>query len=234
MGTRDAVLFDLDDTLIDSALGRLVAEAKVSGMLAGYLRGLGVAIDGEDLLQNLSLLGRGMNRRHLYNRSIWWQVSLDKLGLEVTLPQALVSDMTREYWSYYGEWSLPFPDTVSTLESLLARGYLLGVVTDTDGTPGVKMRRISLLGFKRAFSVVVIAGDDTLETKPSVIPFKLAASRLGLSCAECVFVGDKPFTDIRGARGAGMKSVFIKRGFWESDEQADLVVGSLSELCRVL
>jgi len=231
---RGAVLFDLDDTLIDSARGRAAAEVRVSGMLSDYLRGLGVAVERDDLLQDLFLLGQRMNQRCLYDRSVWWQAFITDLELGVTLPRSMVSEMTNEYWSIYGRWALVYPDTAGTLESLLAKGFRLGMVTDTDGTPDVKRWRISLLSFKRAFSVVIVAGEDTEETKPSVTPFRLAALRLGLSCSECIFVGDKPFTDIRGAKKADMKSVLVRRGIWKSDEEPDLIVASLSELCQIL
>jgi putative hydrolase of the HAD superfamily len=108
------------------------------------------------------------------------------------------------------------------------------MVTDTDGTPGVKTRRISQLSFRQAFSVVVVAGEDTVETKPNVHPFKLAASRLGVSCAECAFIGDKPFTDIWGAREAGMKTILIRRGMWGPEKQPDFSINSLSELNQFL
>lgn len=228
------VLFDLDDTLIDSVRGKSIAEKIVSNILGNYLQDLGITVDQEILLRELLLLDRRMNRRRLYDRSVWWQSLVERLEFRVILPRDLVLDMTKAYWSYFRSCSLPFPDAAITLENLIMREYRLGMVTDTDGTPGMKMRRIARLRFNRAFSVIVIAGEDTVKTKPSVLPFKLAASRLGLSCAECVFVGDKPFTDIRGARKAGMKSILIRRGIWESEEQPDLTISSLSELSRVL
>jgi len=233
LGSVSVVLFDLDDTLIDSTRGRVVAELRVSEMLTDYLHSLGIAVDKETLLHELLLLDLRMNRRRVYDRSYWWQVLIDNLGVEVTLPRSFAMDVTDEYWSYFGDWALPFPDTVTTLEDLIGRGYLLGIVTDTDGTPGIKGRRISLLSFKRAFTVVVIAGEDTPETKPSAAPFKLAASSLGVACSECLFVGDKPFTDIKGAVRAGMKPVLIKRGSG-SEVRHKFVVNSLSELCRLL
>ena len=229
-----SVIFDLDDTLIDSARGMAIAEARVSEMLFRYLLSQQIDVNGERLLREIPRLDRIMNRERLYDRSYWWQNLLHRLDLGVTLPLSLTSEVTREYWSNYGEWALPFPETMSTLEALLGKGYLLGLVTDTDGTRGVKARCISLLSFRRAFTVVVIAGEDTPETKPSIAPFRLAASRLGLTCAECVFVGDKPFTDIRGARRAGMKSILIRRGTWRSEEQPDFTIDSLLELCRIL
>ena len=229
-----AVLFDLDDTLIDSARGRAVAEAVVSRMLWDHLDTLGLCVTRENLLSKLGCLARRMNRRGLYDRSLWWQLLVDELDSGVTLPEARISDVTRMYWSCFHDWSRPFPDTTSALEALLVKGYLLGLVTDTDGTAGVKNQRVSLLSFRRAFNVVVIAGEDTPETKPDVAPFKLAASRLGLSCAECVFVGDKPSTDIVGAKRAGMKSVLLTRGTRRSHEQADFTASSLSEICRIL
>jgi len=234
LNTVSAIIFDLDDTLIDSSRGRLIAELRVSHMLAHHLLGLGETLDPRTVASKLSDLSREMNRRYLYDRSIWWKSLVDRLGFTLKLPYKIISEMTREYWSCYGEWSLPFPDTASTLESLIGCGYRLGLVTDTDGTPRIKEWRLSLLPFRRAFSVIVIAGEDTSKTKPDVAPFRLAASSLGLPPSECIFVGDKPFTDIKGAGDAGMMTALLERGIWEPCSDPDFIVTSLSGLTKIL
>jgi putative hydrolase of the HAD superfamily len=130
--------------------------------------------------------------------------------------------------------SKPYADTRPTLAYLKRKGYKLGMITDTDGVKGKKKRRIKCLDFLEFFDVVVIGGDDTKQTKPSPRPFELAASKLGLPASKCVFVGDKPFTDIRGAKTAGMRAILLKLRDWGCGDRADFTINSLAELPQIL
>ena len=79
-------------------------------------------------------------------------------------------------------------------------------------------------------------------TKPAPEAFLAAMDAVGVTDpAACVFVGDRLFDDIWGARAVGMRTVFIRRGPWGylhalKDEAAlaDLRVDSLHELAILL
>ena len=47
--------------------------------------------------------------------------------------------------------------------------------------------------------------------KPDARLFQMAMTQLKVAPSECVYVGDKQFEDVKGARGAGMSVVWINR-----------------------
>jgi len=230
----EAVLFDLDETLIDAETGLMKAHERITHLILDFFKLSGVQVDNDSLLLKIKLLDDRMNRDSQYNRNLWWPILIAEIDPSLKLPEDLASKMTTEYWESYSKHSLPYPDTTSVLKRLRQRGYKLGLVSDTDGSLGVKLHRINILSFRELLSVVIIAGEDTVELKPNPIPFLKASRLLGVSNEATVFVGDKPFTDIAGAKEAGMKTIHVWRRKWNSDVRADLTVRSLTDLLPVL
>jgi putative hydrolase of the HAD superfamily len=228
-----AVLFDLDETLIDAPAGLSAAHQAVARKLWDNLREHGVDLDEATVRSRLEEFDDRMNLETRYDRDEWWPALLSELGFRGEVPSRTVEELTKLYWTTYSSASRPYPDAEPTLSYLKEKGYKLGLVTDTDGTPGIKGDRLKRFDFLKIFDVVVIGGEDTRETKPSPEPFLFAASKLGLQAEECAVVGDKPFTDIRGARAAGMRTVWVRRRDWGIEEQADFTVDSLAELCKI-
>lgn len=74
--------------------------------------------------------------------------------------------------------------------------------------------------------------------KPEQAFFELALAELGVSPEQCVMIGDDPFSDITGAKHAGLMAVQVKTGKYRllSDEEmkgtvaADAVLDSISDL----
>ena len=229
-----AVLFDLDETLTDASAGLEAAHRAVAKRLYNYLRQHGVGVNENTLRSKLDAFDDKMNMETKYDRDEWWPELLAELGLKQEVPREIAEELTQLYWTTYSSADNPYADAESTLSYLKLKGYKLGLVTDTDGKPGMKNRRLKHLDLIRFFDVVVIGGDDTPRTKPSPEPFLLAASKLGLPASKCVFVGDKPFTDIKGAKAAGMRTILVMRRDWGVSERADFAVSSLAEIPRVL
>ena len=228
-----AVLFDLDETLIDAPAGSYAAHLAVARRLRDNLRERGIEADEATVRLKLDKFDDRMNMKTKYDRDEWWPVLLFELGLGGKVPRRITEELTGLYWSTYSSVSKPYPDAEPTLNYLKQKGYKLGLVTDTDGKPGIKSKRLKHLDFIGMFDVVVISGEDTVHTKPSPEPFLLAASKLGLNAEECAVVGDKPFTDIRGANAAGMQAIWLRRRDWGIEEPADLVVDSLAKLRKI-
>ena len=229
-----AVLFDLDETLIDGQAGLKATHNAVAGRLRHYLVRCGAKVSEERIRAKLRTLDDRMNVATNYNRDTWWPALLGEIDPKQKIPRQLVKELTRLYWTTYAGTSEPYPDAEPTLVYLKGKGYKLGLVTDTDGRKGWKKRRIKRFQFAEFFDTIVIGGEDTLRTKPDPEPSLLAASKLGLRASECVFVGDKPFTDIKGAKAAGMRTILLKRRDWGIGKRADFTIKSLSELPRVL
>ncbi len=216
-GKVRGVVFDLDNTLIKSRQGSLHALRLVSEIFARHLEKNGFSYSKAELLGRLREIelnrrapGSGLFPRALYNRDEWWMTLLRQLQL-TGLRGSWIHQTTLRYWKAYERGSPPFKDAEPTLKKLNNSGIKLAIVSDSDGTPGVKRTRIRNLPFQRFFEAVVVAGEDTPVVKPSKAPFLLVAKRLGLLPGQCAYVGDNPSTDIEGAKKSGMLTILVKR-----------------------
>lgn len=103
-----------------------------------------------------------------------------------------------------------FPDAVATLQYLRKSGYRLGMLTN--GFSAIQNRKVDVCGIRPLFDYILISGDDGLQ-KPDAEAFRRAVLRLGVHPADCVYVGDNPENDIKGAKNAGMQAVFRASDF---------------------
>eukprot|EP00281_Chroomonas_sp_CCMP1168_P012925 CAMPEP_0206284654 /NCGR_PEP_ID=MMETSP0047_2-20121206/40888_1 /ASSEMBLY_ACC=CAM_ASM_000192 /TAXON_ID=195065 /ORGANISM="Chroomonas mesostigmatica_cf, Strain CCMP1168" /LENGTH=228 /DNA_ID=CAMNT_0053715119 /DNA_START=255 /DNA_END=941 /DNA_ORIENTATION=- len=120
-----------------------------------------------------------------------------------------------------------FEGVLDTLQSLRDRGLVLGAITngnaDVEQTPLRGMLHFSVLAGKLG----------TL--KPGAEPFMEAARQAGADVKEMVHVGDDLVTDVQGARGVGMRTVWLKRKGKELEGEApDGVIESVKELPALL
>lgn len=95
--------------------------------------------------------------------------------------------------------------TVEALDELRARGYRLGVISNSDG------RIESLLdsvGLASHFEFVIDSQRVGVE-KPDARIFQIGCERLGLRPDEVMYVGDIYEIDVVGARNAGLRAILI-------------------------
>ncbi|TMI52796.1 HAD family hydrolase [Candidatus Bathyarchaeota archaeon] len=228
-----AVIFDLDNTLIQSKKGARQALRVVARIFAKRLRKEGIRYSEANLFPKLRLIDLEMHgRKFLYNRDVWWETLLKQLGLS-KLKGPWVHETTLRYWKTYAGASPVFYDTMSTIHRLKKAGFRLGMVSDSDGTPGMKMKRIRRQPFLKSLEAIVVAGEDTPGVKPTRRPFTLVARRLGLQPGNCVYIGDNPNTDIEGAKGVGMMMILVRRR-GPKGGHPDYLVRSLSDVARLL
>ncbi len=182
--------------------------------------------------------GSGLVPRALYNRDEWWKTLLRQLQL-TELEGSWIHQATLRYWKAYERASPPFKDAEPTLKRLKISGVKLAIVSDSDGTRGVKRTRIRKLPFHSFFDAVVVAGEDTPMVKPSKGPFLLVAKRLVLLPTQCAYVGDNPSTDVEGAKKSGMLTILVKRRHYMvlgglRASRPDHYVASLKDVLRLL
>jgi len=156
-------------------------------------------------------------------------------GLEAQM-HALDPDRVDELVQVYRAHNEPLHDTIGlcagmdvVLEELKDRGHRLGIVT-------AKRRRTVDLAFARVpvehLFDVVVAGDETEESKPHPAPLLLALQRLGASADEAAYVGDSPF-DMQAAKAGGLRAIGVSWGRIHGPEKladADVVIHSAEEL----
>jgi len=231
----ELVVFDFDQTIADSPKGFDIAFKKVMDEFKVFLETHGHPIELEPFHPDLRKLMRELDQKRQYNRDLWWNRLLKKMGIsDIQFNAEECKKLTRIYWDITAEHTELYPDTLEILEYLRNKGYKLGLITDTDGSPGIKKRRLERSGLLSYFDGILIAGDDLPQIKPDPTPFLKLAELLGVPPIACVMIGDKPFTDIKGGKAAGFRTILILRENWKVDPKPDFQIHELSDLKSIL
>ncbi|MBV8695212.1 MAG: HAD family hydrolase [Ktedonobacteraceae bacterium] len=107
------------------------------------------------------------------------------------------------------ESRVPFPDTFSTLETLRARGFLLGIVSNRNWGGELFQQDLQTLGFFEYFDPRCIAiSADLGIRKPNPDIFLHALNALDVAAHEAVMVGDSVRADVAGAKKLEMFTVW--------------------------
>jgi len=125
-----------------------------------------------------------------------------------------------------------YEDSVPTLEAL-GKGYRLAMLTNGQvDLQGDKIEMTSLGGY---FESITISGEINIG-KPDSRIFDLVHERLGLTPGETVMVGNSLHSDIGGANGVGMTSIWLNRDGSpnESEIKPDYEIRGLGELAEIL
>ncbi len=200
MGNRtEAVLFDLDGTLLDTApdlaraLNAVLVEQGLAPLPFDRIRPV-VSHGGRALIE----LGFELPPGHPDFESLRKQL-LDYY-------QAHIADDTRL-----------FPGMEQVLQHIEEQDIRWGVVTNKPGwLTGPLLDALDL--DKRTSSIV--SGDTLSENKPHPAPLLHACRDIGSDPAHCVYVGDAQ-RDIEAARRAGMPSLVAMFGYLMEDDRPD-------------
>lgn len=212
-----AIAFDLDGTLVDSAAG--VALALNAALMNAGLPGFEQAAvrdwigDGPDALIQRALRASVLDG--INGADLAWRLRRD--FDEVTLQDPAAQ-------------GAPYPGTADLLRAL-SDAYPLVVVTNKP-TP-LARAVLEAAGLLPYFSAVHGA-DTRAQRKPSPLLIEQAAQRLGLPTAELLMVGDGP-ADLRAARAAGCRAAWVSWGYgqppavlagevWRLHSPRDLIV----------
>lgn len=121
------------------------------------------------------------------------------------------------------------PEARQILDALEHADIPFGIVTNGQAR---KRHTLRLLGLDDRAAAVIISGERG-RRKPDVAVFRRAATDLGVRPEAVLFVGDKARQDIRGARDAGMKTAWLRRGRarWSARRAApDVVLASIGDV----
>ena len=93
------------------------------------------------------------------------------------------------------------------LAQLKARGYRLGLISNTGRTPGSVLRDIlHALGLASSLDVMVFSNEHG-ECKPQPSIFEELRRGLGVAYPEMAFIGDNLYVDVHGAQRCGMRAI---------------------------
>ncbi len=188
----EAIVFDLDGTLIDSAPE--LAMALNSGLSEAGRGRL-------DVEQVKMMVGDGIDK--LVERGL--EATGGPLGAEGFRE---VADRVREFYLNV-EISPPYPGVLEMLEKLHGDGLKLAICTNKPLAPTLKI--LEGVGIADRFAAVA-GGDGPAGRKPDAGPLRWVLAEIGAKVESTVMVGDSR-NDVGTARAAGIPIIAVAYGY---------------------
>lgn len=215
----DAVLFDLDETLLDRT-------ASLRAFLRDQFHRFGPEL-GAVSLEAWETRFLERDARGSVHKSKVYPALLRDFGGNPGAADRLLADYAVNCWRH----ARSFGGMAELLGALRAQGKKLAVVTN--GETAFQRRHIEALALDRLVDEVLISEEEGLR-KPAPELFHRAAARLGVRSSRCLFVGDNPSADVLGASASGMKTLWFQCGRDWPRELPDNPGPSITKLSDVL
>jgi phosphoglycolate phosphatase len=217
----DAVIFDLDGTLIDSA--PIYYE-----LIEVIFERLSIPpVDREVLLEAMK------------DGEFEWDLVLPdgmKARKEKVIKNArsIIDDIAP---SMFRKQVKLIPGTAEVLKEIAAEGLRLALATSTlRDYMAVKLAPLKEAGIENLLEIIITA-DDVRNKKPHAEPLLKCSRMLGLDPGQCAYVGDTR-VDIRAGKAAGMQTVGVLTGFdgYEAlkNEKPTVIIDSVVDLKAAL
>jgi 2-phosphoglycolate phosphatase len=211
-----AVLFDLDGTLLDTAPD------------------MAAALNSLRTLEGLDPIPFDQIRPYVSHGA----ARLIKIGFACESGQRFEALRTRFLDLYRSDIAVGtrlFAGMDAVLGALERRGIAWGVVTNKPGWLTDPL--LAALGMS-ARAGCVVSGDTLAERKPHPMPLLHAAKLLAVEPADCIYVGDAE-RDIQAGRSAGMTTLLAAFGYLSGEDDAaswsaDAIVNHPAELLELL
>jgi 2-haloalkanoic acid dehalogenase type II len=207
MGVR-AVLFDMYNTLVrnDPSLWLMtfaeICRRQGLGVDPEHLWRVWKAIEGEERRRRVIPSNPEASPPFKSYRRMWtecFREAFRQLGLrgdEEAAAALCIEDLGKRE---------PFPGALPLLSSLRGR-VRVGVVSNAD------VAFLYPLLARLALPVeAAVCSEEVRAYKPHPRPFLVVLRWLGVSPEEALFVGDSPEEDVRGAKGVGLRTLWLNR-----------------------
>lgn len=217
-GWPQAILFDLDGTLIDSApdiaaaANRLLEEEGHAPL---------------EVVRVRSMIGNGVKK--LVERSF---AARGEMLTGDTL-EAMTGRMMEIYGDHLTVLTAEMPAARETVRAYATAGVKIAVVTNKP--EGFSRTILEAMAFA-PFVSCVVGGDTGPERKPAPDMLEHACKEIGIAVTCSLMVGDSP-ADIGAAKNAGMASVAVRGGYTDIPVEqlgADAVADSLADLADAI
>ena len=217
----NAVLFDLDGTLIDSApiyYQIIDIVFKRLGVPPVSRQILQDAMDDGDFDWNYVLPASMKSRK-------------EELIVEA---RGIIEDIAPPM---FRQQIKLIPGAAETCKKIAAQGMKIGLVTSTPTDYiSVKLIPMRKAGVENLLQVIITA-DDVVNKKPHAEPLIKGSQKLQVAVEQCVYVGDTR-VDIRAGNAAGMRTVGVLTGFDDfkalEKEKPDAIIDSIAQLDETL
>jgi HAD superfamily hydrolase (TIGR01509 family) len=206
------VVFDVGETLVD--------ETRHWGEWADWM--------GVPRLTLFAVLGAVISRGEHHR----WVFEILRPGFDVAAAEAQRREAGWRYAFRSGDF---YPDALTCLAQLRARGYRVGLVGNQ---PEAAEAALAEAGVVADF---IASSARWGVEKPSPAFFERVVETAGCPASQIAYVGDRLDNDVLPARAAGMTAVFLRRGpwgvlqaGWPEVDQAHISIERLDQVIEVL
>ncbi len=223
MGKIKAIIFDLDNTLIDFM--KMKRESVRSAMKAMIKVGLQVnETEGYNKLM-ITYVRLGIESQNAFQEFLKSEIG--------RIDERMLAAAINAYLKTKNNFLKPYPSVKPTLRELKKMEIKLVIVTDA---PKVKAyQRLLAMNIEKYFDFVV-GFEDTGKKKKTEIPFKTAIEKLKLNPGEIMAIGDSIKRDVIPARKLDIISVFAKYGSSEKVDKIrpDFEINDFSDILKIV
>jgi putative hydrolase of the HAD superfamily len=156
--------------------------------------------------------------------------------LDIQLPLSEVVRIAYYFDRVALEIRPPRVPRVDEILKMLSQKYELAVICNGGYHSGDTVRQILDAHNLLAYFAWLSFSDEMDVAKPDALIFEHTVKQLGCKIEEAVHIGDSEYTDIVGAKNAGMKAILFTgiNQRYKNDTTADFVIDSYSDLLDIL
>lgn len=144
------------------------------------------------------------------------------------------------YRTFWDQATYTDPEVAPLMKALRDKGLRIGILSSTPWPAAWHEEVLERDGVLELFHARVWSSDLDY-TKPHEAAFRAAMAAVGVDDpADCVYVGDRPYDDISGAKAVGMRAVFVPHSEIPAEQQVpvdvqpDAVIQCLADLEEVV
>ena len=224
----NVVLFDLDDTLVNSKKAEYNAICEFKKLYSEFNK-----IEDVDFAKTWSKITMEIYEK--YHNGI---ISFEELRIErmkglfnnysMDISDEDAKMKFKDYQNIYEKNWVLFDDAKEVLENLKDR-YKLVILSNGDGKQ--QRKKIEYTGLNKYFSDIVISSEVGY-SKPEKEIFEIACKMINSKPENCIMVGDKYKIDIEGSLNAGMHGIWVNRK--KEQSSFEYQIEELNELSKYL
>jgi len=190
-----AILFDLDDTLVDR---NKALEKLFSIILEKCYLEIKPAVKNEMFRQFKQLDNKGLTSDK--------NMVLEPLFDTYPPVKRIAKETANDFWAKV--FPTCFSTNSETIDTItkLKQDYKMAIITN--GKTLTQKAKIKNANLAEYFDAIFIS-EEAGYSKPDKEIFELALATLNVNAKEAIFVGDNVLSDIRGCQNAGIKGIWI-------------------------
>ena len=209
-----AVIFDLDDTLVDR-------NASMEWALSEQYNHYSDSLSGISKDEYINTLMEFQNHGYINPKIAYERYFAIHSGRPIA-----IEDLYNDINLRYGTKTVIFDGVEDTLKSI-AKNYRLSLITN--GRIDLQYRKIRQSKIENYFENITIS-EEVGFTKPDKRIFELCMAGMGISPENSIYVGDNPEIDIKAAMEVGMKTIWKDNGYFDKPIKTNGIIRNFKDL----